>query len=106
MPKFSCDCGEIINLSECPSKSEYVLISEKRITEIANYISDTRLNEDNFYNLIDGLKTVVYVCFNCGRMHLENRNISNEFVTYVPDNNSDERQSDNFKFRDGIFDSN
>lgn len=108
MPKFSCCCGEVINLSETPSRSEYALTSENRIEEIARSLSGKDLTQERFYDLIDESKTVVYVCFRCGRMHLESRIHSNEFGIYVLESTSkknecEQGESDDSKFRAEYF---
>lgn len=61
MPKLKCECGEIINLSEIPSKNQYMFISD--------------IEYDSFSGMIDAedlyLKMKIFVqCPICFRIHM------------------------------------
>lgn len=71
MPKFSCVCGNVINLSRGASDFELSLITEKKIDEIGSMLADGGLSEEEFYNLIDDGAVAVYLCQKCGRLHLD-----------------------------------
>jgi len=72
MSKFICKCGCIINLSEGWSSNELALIPESRIEKIGDALDQKEsLTIDQFYDLIDEVKSVVYRCEKCQRLHLE-----------------------------------
>ncbi|MFZ6723801.1 hypothetical protein [Undibacterium sp. Ji49W] len=84
MPKFNCKCGHDMNLSQGWSNCELALIPEKRIEEIGDLMAgESRLTDDQFFNLIDEVKNTVYRCPMCGRLHLENKNKKNHFESYI-----------------------
>ena len=72
MPKFACRCGYVMNLSASPSNFEFALLPESRIEQIAEKLDDSeRLNSDIFYELVDEVKTTIYRCPSCGRLHVD-----------------------------------
>ena len=81
MPKFSCSCGHVVNLSSWHPDEEFALIPEKRIEKIGELLDETSsLTIDQYYSLIDEVKTVVYRCPECGRLHIEE---NGKTISYV-----------------------
>lgn len=57
MPKFSCRCGYVINLSNGMPSFEMALIPDSRIEKIADSLDESEnVNSDAFYALIDEVK--------------------------------------------------
>ncbi|AKH62710.1 MULTISPECIES: hypothetical protein [Photorhabdus] len=74
MPKFTCKCGHVMNLSNEDNDYEYSFIAEKIINEII-WILETNNNvidSDDFISKIDSKRTSVLTCHECGRFWLEN----------------------------------
>ncbi len=71
MPKFSCKCGQMINLSNIPNNSEMLIISEKNIDNITPESSSTYSNIGEFLDLFYEKSTHVISCERCGRLYLE-----------------------------------
>ncbi|MCR8722396.1 MULTISPECIES: hypothetical protein [Pseudomonas syringae group] len=71
MPKFSCVCGYIINLSNGTSEAELSLVSERKIDDIGVLLSVGNLSEDEFYDAISLGASTVYRCPKCSRLHIE-----------------------------------
>lgn len=84
MPKFSCQCGYVINLSIGTSESEFNLIPERVVGVVGQLLSSGPLTEEAFYNAIDPETINVYRCPNCNRLHLEELG-KNKFRTYAPE---------------------
>ena len=82
MPKFACRCGHVMNLSGGSASCELALVPESRIESIAEKLdSPDQLNGEGFFKLIDEVKTVVYRCPSCGRLHVDGGNgVFNSFV--------------------------
>ena len=85
MPKFLCHCGHVIGLSNGWSDSELALLPEQRIEVIGDMLASREpVSDEKFFELIDEVKTTVYHCQNCQRLHLERKSVeSNQFVTYI-----------------------
>lgn len=84
MPKFACRCGNVMNLSNGPSSFELALIPESRIEQIAEKLDEPEhLGSDAFFALVDEVKTKVYRCPSCGRIHVDGGN--GLFKSFVPE---------------------
>ncbi|WP_321797382.1 hypothetical protein [Burkholderia sp. BCC1988] len=83
MPKFTCKCGNVINLSGGTTDDEWTLVPEKSIDEIGDSLGGGEIfTDENFYDVILKNGVTVYRCSVCGRLHLEEGG-RNKFVTYV-----------------------
>ncbi len=71
MPKFSCVCGYIINLSNGTSEAELSLVSERKIDDIGVLLSVGNVSEDEFYDAIRLGVSTVCRCPKCSRLHIE-----------------------------------
>ncbi len=82
MPKFACRCGNVMNLSNGYQSYELALLPEARIEQIAEKLDEPgRVNSEAFYELVDEVKTTVYRCPSCGRIHVDEGNgLFNSFV--------------------------
>lgn len=61
-----------MNLSNGTPNFELALVPESLLEQIADKLDEgERLNGDAFYGLIDEVKTTVYRCPSCGRIHVE-----------------------------------
>ena len=85
MPKFSCQCGYQMNLSDIPNQYEHTLIAESTIYRIGELLSEKRLSENDFYELTLNEGISAYRCPSCKRIHLE-ENGDNKFSAYLPEN--------------------
>ncbi len=66
MPKVTCNCGHIMNLSTGYQSYELILVPESRIEEIGEKLDKFKhLNTEDFYDLIDEVRTAVYRCPSC-----------------------------------------
>ncbi len=73
MPKFACRCGHVMNLSPGSTSFEFALVPESRIDQIAEKLdSPSHLSSDMLYKLVDEVKTTIYRCLSCGRLHVDN----------------------------------
>ncbi len=82
MPKFTCSCGHVINLSGDTSAAELNLVPETNILEISELLAEgSKLSDEQFFNLIDKSKKIVYECPVCMRLHIKSG--TNRFDTYV-----------------------
>lgn len=71
MPKFSCQCGNVINLSVIPNPNEYAFISELKIDEFMSSYEEGKLSlDDRLDLLLEGAIRTIF-CKQCGRFHLE-----------------------------------
>lgn len=85
MPKFKCQCGNVIDLSKGVSSCEWTLIPEKTIDKIGYLLSEDRsFDEGGFYDAVLEYGITVYRCPQCDRLHLEEE--KNSFVTYIKEN--------------------
>lgn len=71
MPKFSCVCGYVINLSAGTSDCEFSLVSEKIIDDLGGLLSVGGIGEAEFYDAIGSGAVAVYRCPSCNRLHLD-----------------------------------
>lgn len=71
MPKFSCKCGQIINLSTIPNNFEMLMISEKKIDDITPESSSKCSNIGEFLDLLYDNSTNIISCNKCGRLYIE-----------------------------------
>ena len=71
-----------MNLSSGSASFELSLIPESRIESIAEKLdSSVKMNGEGFFKLIDEVKTVIYRCPSCGRLHVDDGNgLFNSFV--------------------------
>ncbi len=82
MPKFSCTCGTVLNLSDVWPECELRLVPMARVGEIADRLdSGAGLSGEVFYDMIDEVSITVYRCPVCDRLHLETG--KNAFDTYL-----------------------
>jgi rubrerythrin len=73
-----------MNLSNGPSGFELALIPESRIEQIAEKLDEPEhLGSDAFFALVDEVKTTVYRCPSCGRIHVDGGN--GLFKSFVPE---------------------
>lgn len=85
MPKFACRCGNVMNLSSGYQNYELALVPESRIEQIAEKLDGLEpLNSEVFFELLDEVKTTVYRCPACGRIHIDGGN--GLFNSFVPEN--------------------
>ncbi|SMQ05285.1 hypothetical protein SAMN04488482_0359 [Pseudomonas chlororaphis] len=72
MPKYSCVCGYVMNLSQEWSDYELTLISESTIERMGERLDNGgELSSDQRYEALDERAITVYRCPNCRRLHLE-----------------------------------
>lgn len=82
MPKYSCACGYVMNLSHDWSSYELSLVPESVIEELGDRLNRGDVpSSENFYEVPNGVSTTVYRCPQCNRLHLEEE--SNRFITYI-----------------------
>lgn len=82
MPKYSCVCGYVMNLSQGWSDYELTLIPESAIERLGERLDNGgELSSDQLYEALDERAITVYRCPNCRRLHLEEQ--KNKFTTYV-----------------------
>lgn len=85
MPKFACRCGCVMNLSTGAASYELALIPESRIYQIADKLDEPGpFGSDAFFGLIDEVKTTVYRCPSCRRIHVDEGN--GLFIAFIPEN--------------------
>ncbi|MEJ5153014.1 hypothetical protein WH265_21075 [Comamonas sp. MYb396] len=84
MPKFACRCGYVMNLSNGSPDFELALVPERCIDEIGEKLDvDNNINSERFFELIDEVKTTVYRCPSCGRVHFDEG--AGVFRAFVPE---------------------
>lgn len=82
MPKYSCACGYVMNLSQGWSGYELTLVPESIIEGLGERLDGgDSLSSDQFYEALDENSITVYRCPKCKRIHLEEE--PNRFTTYV-----------------------
>lgn len=86
MSKFACRCGYVMNLSNGSPGFELALIPESRIEKIAEKLDEPeQFGSDDFFKLIDEVKTAVYRCPSCGRIHVDEGNgLFQSFAPEIP----------------------
>lgn len=91
MPKLSCRCGYVFDLSQIPDEGYIVVedIKYERLIEDECYrasLSDEKKKKKNWDKLIEADKRVVnnilrmYICSECNRLYLES---DNKFICYT-----------------------
>jgi len=84
MPKLGCACGYIFDLSDIPCKDEYLIISDKRMMEaIEVYDNNPSTNGEEMYYLIREEEKRLYICPQCSRIYVEDKNDPNIFHPYI-----------------------
>jgi len=83
MPKFSCRCGHVINLSGDTAQAACSLVLEKNIEAIgARLWRGESVSDAQFFDAIDAGRKIVYRCPACHRLHVEKDGM-NLFDTYT-----------------------
>lgn len=73
-----------MNLSNGAPSFELALLPESRIEQIAEKLDEPEhLDSDAFLGLVDEVKTTVYRCPSCGRIHVDGG--SGLFKSFVPE---------------------
>ncbi|WP_335954904.1 hypothetical protein [Acinetobacter guillouiae] len=72
MPKFSCACGNDINLSTGASSSERVLILENQMNLVSEYLEQDDLTDEKYFDTLLHKAHYVVFCEVCKRIHLDN----------------------------------
>lgn len=62
MPKFYCQCGQVINLSNISNDFEMLMISEKNIDEITPESYSTHSSKNDFVDSLYNNSTNVISC--------------------------------------------
>lgn len=87
MPKFSCKCGNVLNLSDVWPECEWRLVPMSCLGEVADDLDEGKVpTGDVFYDLIEKMSVTVYRCAVCSRLHLEVA--KNRFESYVREDES------------------
>lgn len=75
-----------MNLSIGTPSFELALVPESGIERIAEKLdAPARVNGEDFFALIDEVKTTVYRCPSCGRIHVDEGNgLFNSFILETP----------------------
>lgn len=82
MPKYSCVCGYVMNLSQGWSDYELSLIPESVVERLGERLDDgDQLSSAQLYEALDERAITVYRCPSCRRLHLEEG--GGRFTTYV-----------------------
>lgn len=82
MPKFTCKCGNVLNLSGVWPECEWRLVPMARVGEIADRLDVGQVSSgDEIYDLVDEVSVTVYRCPVCCRLYLETG--KNTFETYA-----------------------
>lgn len=82
MPKYSCACGYVMNISQGWSDCELTLVAESVIDDLGKKLdSGSGLSSEQLYETLDEKAITVYRYPNCGRLHLEEE--QNKFTTYA-----------------------
>ncbi|WP_140921497.1 hypothetical protein [Limnobaculum xujianqingii] len=83
MPKFTCRCGYVMNLSDGSNNYEYSFLSENKINKILWILDKTnnRISDDEFIEIVDSDRVRVLCCPQCERFWLENEDGS--YNSYV-----------------------
>ena len=80
MPKLTCKCGVVINLSTWVSDSERMFILERQFSKVADLIDNLDRNSEKLIDIMyDGEIDAIF-CQSCNRIHLDNGDGS--YVTY------------------------
>lgn len=72
MPKFSCECGNDINLSTGASSSERILILENQMNLVSEYLEQDDLTDEKYFDTLLHKANYVVFCEVCKRIHLHN----------------------------------
>lgn len=80
MPKFSCRCGNVINLSEMESISEWALVRDRQVGAVCSLIKSGPVDDEKFLETLYEDEIDVIWCGVCGRLHLDNGDGS--YATY------------------------
>ena len=72
MPKFSCECGNDINLSTGASSSERILILENQMNLVSDHLEETNFTNEIYLNTLLYKAHYVVYCEVCKRIHLYN----------------------------------
>lgn len=75
MSKFTCRCGNIINLSNGWSDSEWIMFPQQIIEDVGEKIDAEGVqSSDQFYKIIDSHSLSLYRCNVCLRVHIQGAN--------------------------------
>ena len=84
MPKLACRCGYVMNLSNGTPDFELALVPENMIEYIGENLENPgKIDIDKFFDLIDEVKTTVYKCPSCGRLHVDSG--KGIFISFAPE---------------------
>ena len=73
MPKYSCHCGYVMNLSNGRSDFELELVPQKNVEGVGDALdAPDKLSIEKFYEMIDAGSIDVLRCPQCDRLHLKN----------------------------------
>lgn len=80
MPKLTCKCGTVINLSTWGSDSERMFILERQFSKVIDLLEHLDRNSEELINIIyEGEKDAVF-CQSCHRIHVDNG--GGAYITY------------------------
>ena len=81
MPKYSCHCGHVMNLSTGWSDFELTLIPQQNIENIGDALATPdKPTPEKFYEMVDAGSINVLRCPQCDRLHLKGEA---GYTTYV-----------------------
>ena len=76
MPKFLCNCKNVINLSEIPSPNQLLIISDVELDKFSGMIDSKKLYEKMI---------IVAACNVCKRLHIFRNGYNQAPDTYYPE---------------------
>jgi hypothetical protein len=82
MPKLSCKCGHVINLSPVPGPDEFWLISDADMEDIYDA---TESSPSTVEEKLQASSTSVVICPSCGRFYVSKGNDSLEYNVFSPE---------------------
>jgi hypothetical protein len=82
MPKFACQCGNVLNLSPVWPDCEWLLVPIQRVSDISDAMAtEARPTGEQMWESMNEVGITVYRCSVCDRLHLEHER--NRFTSYV-----------------------
>ena len=83
MPKMSCECGHVFDLTGDITENEMSLFRLTFIVGTAELLDEGKLSGDEFFSSCVASARHVHPCPKCGRMHIETKERSGVFDVYI-----------------------
>lgn len=83
MPKITCKCGYVMNISSLNEEFAYNLISQNALWDIVDICSEQKdFTSEKFIEPFNQESVEVYECPSCKRLLIEESSYSNRFNFY------------------------